>query len=312
MDRDEMTWLQGRWERALRGRLLEEVLPLPRALAGIEAAAEACGDVVFARRAAEKLKQGGRLLPSELEALELGLRRVRPAARIENGRLPPASVLPLRQEARVRLEALLPGIGSVSRGWECPLATAFQVSARVMMTNAHVAQRLLHEGEHLAQGRFVARFDTDEHRPARAVPIEGVLAIHPTEDVAFLELAGEGPLERGLCLAREPWSPREAQVLVVGYPVYCAGTPLFMDALFENVFGVKRVSPGESLGMEAERLYHDCTTLAGSSGSPLLDPWTGLVMGVHASGQFARRNTAVSTRAVHALPQLRAFVAQWG
>ncbi|HYH95597.1 serine protease [Hyalangium sp.] len=240
----------------------------------------------------------------------MGLRLVRPALRIENSRLPSALMLGLQGAARARIEALLPGIASVGLSRDLPFATAFQVSSRVVVTSAHVAERLLHDDD-LARGHFVARFNADERRPEKAVHIVRVLALHPTEDVAFLQLADDGPVERGLCLAREPWLPRGAQVFVVGYPVYGAGTPLFLDALFENVYGVKRISPGESLGMEAERLYHDCTTLPGSSGSPLLDPRTGLVMGIHASGQFAWRNTAVSTRAIHALPLLRVFVSDW-
>ena len=312
VDTDEMTWLQGRLERALGGRPLEEVLPVPRALVGIEAAAEASRDVVLAQSAAEKLRAGGRLLPSEVEALEMGLRLVRPALRIENGRLPFAPALGLRESAQARLEALLPGIASVGWSWDIPFATAFQVSSRVMMTNAHVAETLLRDSDDLARGHFVARFDADERRPAKAVPLVRVLALHPVEDVAFLELAGTGPLQRGLCLARAPWLPREAKVLVVGYPIYSAGTPLFLNALFENVYGVKRVSPGELVGLEADRLYHDCTTLPGSSGSPLLDPLTGQVVGIHSSGQVAVRNTAVNTRAIYANTKLRALVSDWG
>jgi hypothetical protein len=100
-------------------------------------------------------------------------------------------------------------------------------------------------------------------------------------------------------------------VLGVGYPLYSDGNPPWVDALFENVYGVKRASPGELLGLEGARLFHDCTTLSGNSGSPLLDPRTGLVVGIHASGQFALRNTAVSTSAIHAVAQLRSLVATW-
>ncbi|MFY0575140.1 hypothetical protein ACN28S_12880 [Cystobacter fuscus] len=65
------------------------------------------------------------------------------------------------------------------------------------------------------------------------------------------------------------------------------------------------------MGAEGERLFHDCTTLSGNSGSPLFDLSTGLVVGVHATGKFAWRNTAVSTRALHDNDSLRARVACW-
>ena len=131
------------------------------------------------------------------------------------------------------------------------------------------------------------------------------------EDVAFLALEEDGPLEYGLRLARAPHITQGTQVLVVGYPLYSDSSPAFVNTLFENIYGVKRGSPGELLAVEADLLYHDCTTLPGSSGSPVFELRTGLVVGIHASGQFAFRNTAVSTRAIQIQPQLRALVAAW-
>ncbi|PTL82494.1 serine protease [Vitiosangium sp. GDMCC 1.1324] len=312
MHMDETSWLLERLERALGGRSLEEVFSAPRALVGFEAAVASSVDGVLAQRAVEKLRAGGRLLPAELEALEEGIRRARPALRIEKGRLPFLASPGLDDAARAVLEASLPGIASVGWRWNIPWATAFQVAPRVLMTCAHVAERLLQDDEALAQGHFVARFDADEHREERVIPIIGALDRHPQEDVAFLEMASDGPLEQGLRLAREPWLSRGGRVLGVGYPIYSDGNPPWIDALFENVYGVKRASPGELLGEESARLFHDCTTLSGNSGSPLFELRTGLVVGIHAAGQFAWRNTAVSTRSIHAVEQLRSFVATWG
>ncbi len=308
---DETRWLLERLERALGGRPIEDVFSAPRALVGFGAVLASSEDGALARRAVEKLRSGGRLLPAEVEVLEAGIRMVRPALRIERGRLPVASSLGLDEAARATLEALLPGIASIGWSWDIPLATAFQVAPRVLATCAHVAERLSQDRQALARGHFVARFDADDRGPARTVVIADVLGRHPLEDVAFLQLASEGPLPRGLPLAREQGLPLGGRVLGVGYPLYSDGNPPWVDALFENVYGVKRASPGELLGMEGERLFHDCTTLSGSSGSPLLEPHSGLVVGIHASGQFAWRNTAVSTRAIHATEPLRSFVATW-
>lgn len=308
---DETSWHLERLERALGGRPLEEVLPASRALVGFDAAVASSGDGALARKAVEKLRAGGRLLPAELEALEMGIRMARPALRVERGRLPSFSSLGLDDAARAVLEASLPGIASIGWSWGIPLATAFQVAPRVLVTCAHVAERLLHDSADLPRGHFIARFEADGHWGERIIPLKGVLARHPLEDVAFLEMASDGPLAQGLRLAREPGLSRGGRVLGVGYPLYSDGNPPWVDALFENVYGVKRASPGELLGMEGERLFHDCTTLSGNSGSPLLEPRTGLVIGIHASGQFAWRNTAVSTRTIHEVEQLRSFVATW-
>jgi V8-like Glu-specific endopeptidase len=53
---------------------------------------------------------------------------------------------------------------------------------------------------------------------------------------------------------------------------------------------------------------HDCSTLGGSSGSPVLDAATGLVIGVHKSGMFAVRNGAVASAALFSDPRLRETV----
>jgi hypothetical protein len=304
--------LRERLERALGGKPLKEWMPAPRALVGFGAAAEAWGGAEQARLAVEKLQVGAKLLAFEMEMLEWGLRLARPAPRVERGRLPVECLSGAEQELRGRLEALLPGIASIGTRGEPPWATAFQVSARVMVTSAHVAQRLWASQEVLDRGLFLAQFDGDAHRPAEVIPIQRILALHPREDVAFLELVEKGPLDRGLCLAREPGLTRAARVLAIGYPCYGAGTPLFLEALFENVYGVKRASPGEVLGLEAGKLFHDCTTLPGSSGSPVLDLRTGYVVGIHASGQFAFRNTAILTRAIYEEPCLRPWVTDWG
>jgi hypothetical protein len=309
---DETSGLLERLERALSGRSIEEVLLASRALVGFDAAAASSVDGALAQRAVEKLRVGDRLLPAEREALEVGIRMARPALQLERGRLPVVPSLALDDAARSTLEALLPGIALIGWRWDIPLATAFQVAPRVLVTCAHVAERLLKDSEDLARGHFVARFDADGHRQEKAIPIAGLLARHPFEDMALLELAADGPLEQGLRLAREPGVFRGGRVLGVGYPLYSDGNPPWVDALFENVYGVKRASPGELLGMEGERLFHDCTTLSGNSGSPLFDLRTGLVVGIHASGQFAWRNTAVSTRALYAMEQLRSLVATWG
>lgn len=309
---DETARLLERLERTLDGRSIEEFLPASRALVGFEAAIASSLDGVLARRAVEKLRAGGRLLPAEWEALEVGIRMARPALRIENGRLPFVPALKMDDATRSVLEAQLAGIASVGWRWGIPLATAFQVAPRVLVTSAHVAEKLLHDSADLARGHFVACFDADDSQQESSIPITGVLARHPLEDVAFLSLASDGPLEQGLQLAADPWSTRSERVLGVGYPIYSDGNPPWVDVLFENLYGVKRASPGELLGMEGERLYHDCTTLSGNSGSPLFDTRTGLVIGIHASGQFALRNTAVSTRAICALEQLRSLVATWG
>lgn len=81
----------------------------------------------------------------------------------------------------------------------------------------------------------------------------------------------------------------------MGYPFEDSErNPMFVDALFEGSYGVKRASPGEVTALGRSVVHHDCSTLGGNSGSPLLDMTTARVVGVQARGGFAVRNTAVA------------------
>lgn len=95
-----------------------------------------------------------------------------------------------------------------------------------------------------------------------------------------------------LALARN--APRPAE----GRPVYVAGYP-FADTrvppdvqsrVFGGVYGVKRLQPGRLLMVEGDdgALLHDCLTLAGNAGSPVVDLETGLVLGVHYAGRWVQ------------------------
>jgi V8-like Glu-specific endopeptidase len=65
-----------------------------------------------------------------------------------------------------------------------------------------------------------------------------------------------------------------------------------INGLFGNRLGVKRASPGEVVARRANVLSHDCTTLGGSSGSPILTLKSAALVGVHRDGMYLSRNHA--------------------
>ena len=67
-----------------------------------------------------------------------------------------------------------------------------------------------------------------------------------------------------------------------------------MDSIFGDVYGRKRIAPGFVKSLIGAELSHDCTTLGGNSGSPVIDIETGLVVGLHKSGVFLKSNGAVA------------------
>ena len=68
---------------------------------------------------------------------------------------------------------------------------------------------------------------------------------------------------------------------------------------FQNIYEVKRLSPGKLVGVEHE-LYieHDCTTLGGSSGSAIVNLANGRIAGLHFAGKHRQRNFALKAKQV--------------
>ncbi|OWK22175.1 hypothetical protein AJ88_15675 [Mesorhizobium amorphae CCBAU 01583] len=66
-----------------------------------------------------------------------------------------------------------------------------------------------------------------------------------------------------------------------------------MEELYLGRYDVKRAAPGLALPRDGASWRHDCTTLGGASGSPVLDPRTGAAVGLHFAGLFEEANFAV-------------------
>ncbi len=93
-------------------------------------------------------------------------------------------------------------------------------------------------------------------------------------------------------------------VATVGYPAFDSrNEEAPMRKYFGDIYNVKRFAPG--LVMQSDPgllLMHDCTTLGGNSGSPLISIDQKAIVGLHFSGTFASGNSAVS---VETLKQLQ-------
>jgi len=68
--------------------------------------------------------------------------------------------------------------------------------------------------------------------------------------------------------------------------------------LFGENFGVKRAAPGLIVGENTDYYFHDCSTLGGNSGSPLLSMKDASLVGLHHEGKFTYRNEAIKTSLV--------------
>ncbi|TCS64531.1 endonuclease G [Primorskyibacter sedentarius] len=192
----------------------------------------------------------------------------------------------------------------------------------LIVTNRHVA-KLVARRSFLGDGvflfapgaaRYGARIDFLEEvdadpDPARLFDIEKFtyIAEDAAADIALARIAlpADGaaftpaPIERAATDAEHGET-----VAVIGYPAKDSlrNDPTQMANYFLNLYDVKRFSPGfliEDGGMTI--LRHDCTTLGGNSGSPVISLDSGKAIGLHYAGTFGVGNSAVRISTLNAL-----------
>jgi len=296
--------LLGRANRALSGRAVDEAVGKVRAIVGVPHVPET---ETAAQAALDKLKAGKRPTAAELAALEFVIRMMRPAPLSRKGLLDPLPAAPgssvynpdtvkLWDNFRQTIKSFIYSVGRVdmTAGPSPETGTAFLVGEDLLLTNHHVLSMLSSGADELDEGQAVVRF----YQEAGSVdpspgeyPIVGVVAVHPTLDMALLRV--KLPATRPVLALETGTVSTNEQVATIGYPFKDDRNPIFMDAVFGAFYGVKRGAIGEIVGAGTQTLFHDCSTLGGNSGSPLFSMTTGRVIGLHFSGFFMYRNEAV-------------------
>ncbi len=189
------------------------------------------------------------------------------------------------------------------------LATGWMIQPGIVVTNSHVAAYFAERGP---QGfRFMTG---DDPRKPIGVAIDFLEEVGSTAESEFTIsdiLFVGGPRELDVALLRvtpargsalppplaiDLADPLGKTVAVIGYPLRDTRIPdqALMDSIFGDVYGRKRIAPGFVKSLIGAELSHDCTTLGGNSGSPVIDIETGLVVGLHKSGVFLKSNGAVA------------------
>lgn len=248
-------------------------------------------------------------------------------------------------EVRQRIEKSLASVGGIyctndpylnSSGI---LGTSFVIGDRFALTNRHVAalfalpnrqgsegtlRRMYNElGELVEYSIFIDfhRFHATAQSPRRA-KVRGV-AYWPKgefEDFAILEIeAIAGTIPESL----ETFD--SAPENLIGRKVWVAGFPAMnswgiipqyeIDAIFGVPLGVKRLSPGEIIDVnveselaEANFIHHDCATLGGSSGSPVIDLETGRILSLHFQGLYGQRNDSIPIWNILNVPEVQTLL----
>jgi hypothetical protein len=236
----------------------------------------------------------------------------RPAILIQDGDfLPPPQEWSRLNERRERIREVIARSGRIEVKGHLNLewvGTASLVAPTTLMTNRHVAQEFCsRDGDAwiFRQG-MTTRIDFLEELGSTAsleFEITEAIGIHEDHDLALLRVepaSSEGqPLPDPLAVAAtEPPELYGRDVYVVGYPARDdrRNEPEAIRRLFMDIYNVKRLQPGKAVAYSTQysAIQHDCSTLGGNSGSPVVDLETNRVIGVHFGGRYAVGNYAVA------------------
>ena len=263
-----------------------------------------------------------------VDRLEAIVRLVgRPPLIIRNGivELEDLSDFPAGTDALIK--GVEPTVGSVGRvefvnhprtwegtGW----VVAGKGSKRTVVTNRHVASKvaqrssdgtgtfLRNPGNGALYQMFLDFKEEVDSQPGDAKPFRvtrvDYLADATAADVALLTIEGDG-LPSPLKLA-DADAELDELVGLIGYPAYDPRNDANAQAkYFKGLYEVKRFAPGRIMQSQGAGivLMHDCTSLGGNSGSPLLGLETGKVVGLHFAGEYGVSNSAISARTIREL-----------
>ncbi len=297
--------------RAIAGRPLGAVVQQTRAVVG-PPIDDLEGD---ARDGLQALKDGIEPTPAQVAALQAVVRAMRPSIMSRAGTVPALDdqttvVFPDWDEFAGRVAPFLYTIGRIDakpRGAlpATPCGTGFLVTDTLLLTNHHVLTELSGGTDVLAPGDALVNFGQEYMSPAQSpVTIASVYAIHPDLDAVLLRLSSPVAADRKpLAWNSGVVEPGQA-VVAIGYPFPDSErNPLFVGRVFGTEFGVKRLAPGLISKGRGDFIYHDCSTLGGNSGSPVLDMKTGQVVGLHREGFFLSQNQAVAATALQGFLQ---------
>ena len=331
MDEKYLGRLRARVTRALNGRDIRAVHAEIRAIVG---ARNLIATDEQAARAREILLNPEEHdftppTPEELQALEELVRALRPSVLSNDGRLD--AIDPLAAPSFPAWQAFSDWVGdylnSIGRIDMLPrdgilddrnaIGTGFLVSTGLLATNRHVVDKITSGTRALATGQAVVRFRYEYNGgSSKSIRIRSVRGVHPFLDIALLELEDEPaptgaavlPIDDG-SVGAELSSDEgdDHSVVTIGYPMPDGfRNPIFAGPIFNGVYHVKRAAPGEIIGRAGDIIHHDCSTLGGNSGSPVISMAKRCVVGIHFSGEFLNRNEAV------AAPPLRDFITNHG
>jgi V8-like Glu-specific endopeptidase len=266
-----------------------------------------------AKRAIRKIKRDGvdaELDPEEIVGTEaIVLLFGRPAILIQDGRFfPPPQAWKKLEPIRDSIETTIKSVGRIevkghpAMDW---IGTGWLIAANVVITNRHVAKEFTRQDGRrwVFEPGMRGRIDFHEEFGGGAAAEFGlteVIGVHDDLDLALFRVARRSagnalppPLE---LVPRTARPKKGQQVYVIGFPASDSrrNDPDEMRRIFDNIYNVKRLQPGEVISVSGSEFKHDCSTLGGNSGSCVIDLESHRVLGLHFSGRYREANRAVA------------------
>ncbi len=215
-----------------------------------------------------------------------------------------------------KLDAAIPSVGRVEMISSVPpyIGTAWMITNDIAVTNRHVALEFASrengrwDFRRTPTGKKIRMRVDFREEYLQTVTFDAEIteiifvadSVDSEPDLAFIRLRSNGmPLPPPLPLF--DGEVRDGQKLaVIGYPAEDSRNGEADQArIFSNIFDVKRLAPGELTGTIGNLVFtHDCSTLGGNSGSPVIDIETGTVVGLHFAGEYLTDNYAVRASTV--------------
>jgi endonuclease G len=192
------------------------------------------------------------------------------------------------------------------------VGTGWLVAEDIVVSNRHVANEFARADgraftfRRSSMGLMSAKIDflQEVNRNVTDVfEIQEVLHIEPDNgpDISFFRVKPRDGVKLATPIVLSKSAPTmKQQVAVIGYPARDSRVPdvELMDRIFGNVYNKKRLAPGQLIGLDADDIKHDCSTLGGNSGSVVLSLDSGEAIGLHFSGRFLEANFAVPANLV--------------
>jgi len=210
-------------------------------------------------------------------------------------------------ENREAINIAILGVGRIEDRFDKGYGSAVLIRDDVLLTNEHVARDLVRrvvdnagdaswEWRVHPKNQKPMKFRIDfrqEHERVDEIDFEltEILFVSETDvDIALFrcETTLNDDRVQPVTLAEDV--SKDTKIGVIGYPsedeAYTDTIEIDAERIFEGVYNVKRIAPGEISRFDQGKIFHDCSTLPGNSGSAVINLETGALVGLHYYGDI--------------------------